>query len=187
MTYLSLSLRVIKIILDHTQRERFVVQVISQIYKEALNRIHLVWHKILKPIDITLGSIYFKLAIISTIDCFFFCVCVGYTFQYNKNENNSCKLWLFGHLVHSVYFIHFSHLDYLCWLGYLCFSCWLEYLSQIGHLLLLNYWMLICISWLPFTCLIICAKWLHYVDWVICSSLSFKQKYHLRLPEFEAF
>ena len=31
LTYLSLSLRVMKIILDHTQRERFVVQVISRI------------------------------------------------------------------------------------------------------------------------------------------------------------
>ena len=29
--YLTLSLRVMKIILDHTQRERFVVQVISRI------------------------------------------------------------------------------------------------------------------------------------------------------------
>ena len=87
--------------------------------------------------------------------------------------------------------VYLDHLGTLYRLGYLCYSCWLEYLSQIGHLLLqignLDYWMLIYITWLPFTCLIICAKWLHYVDWVIFSSLSFKQMYHLRLPEFEAF
>ena len=70
----------------------------------------MVWHNILKPIHITLGSIYFKLAIISTIDCF------SSVYVLVTHSSNSCKLWLSGHLVHSVHFIHFSHLDYLCWL-----------------------------------------------------------------------
>ena len=36
----------------------------------------------------------------------------------------------------------------------------------------LDYWRLICVTWLLFTHLIICVKWLHYIDWVIFSSLS---------------
>ena len=109
---ISLSLHVIKIILDHTQRGRFVVKVISQIYKEALKRIYLVHHKILKAIDITLGSIYFKLAIIPPLTV------SSSVYVLVTHSSNSCKLWLSGHLVHSVPFIYFSHWNYLCWLGH---------------------------------------------------------------------